>query len=502
MIGAAVGVEGIPHRKRHPEEALSAHQPVAVEAVHPVLVAHSHMRWVPVDLPAPLEHRIAQLLLTTAVAQVPLAAGEDLEGTVALLEELDRMGDGTGLTVELARSAKQFDHPGLRLLHRSAGDLGEGVDRGGSCRLDPLRRLGQDPPVVGDDRPGWEVQLPPPDDVGEVTEGADHGDARALVGIGELMGPDLDLDTEHRRARRRAEQRSVPLVVGMSDQRHAGCEQFGPGGLDVDRVASVEVREGDAMVRPGKFAVLEFGLRHGAAEVDVPQHGRFGLIGLCPPEVAQERQLGDPSAPLVDRRVGAVPVHRESESSEEFLERFLILGGEVGAQLDEVPSTDAHRRLLLLLLGAFRHGNRDREVRVVGERGIAAHPVVVLHPSFGGQTVVVPAHRIEDRFAPHALIAGDRVGVGVTEDMAHVERSAHRRRRGVDRVDAGPIRSAVESVGAVAFPDRVPPRLETFEVGSLGDVPVGSGGGKGRAHGSPTVVPVPIPSHGGGARAG
>ena len=58
---------------------------------------------------------------------------------------------------------------------------------------------------------------------------------------------------------------------------------------------------------------------------------------------------------------------------------------------------------------------------LVRQRRVAPDAEVILHPAFGRQAVVVPAHRVEDRLAPHPLEAGDEVGVGVGERAAHVQ---------------------------------------------------------------------------------
>ena len=75
-------------------------------------------------------------------------------------------------------------------------------------------------------------ELAPPRDVGDVAERAHHGDAGALVGCGQRMGDDGDLDVEQRRAHGRAEARLVALVVGMGDEGDAADDQLRPRRLD------------------------------------------------------------------------------------------------------------------------------------------------------------------------------------------------------------------------------------------------------------------------------
>ena len=116
------------------------------------------------------------------------------------------------------------------------------------------------------------------------------------------------------------------------------------------------------------------------------------------------------------------------------LEVLLVFGGEPLAQLDEVAPAD---RDLVGGLHALAVGALEgrREVGVVGQARVAAHAVVVLHAPLGGQAVVVPAHRVEDVLAAHALEARDEVGVGEREHVADVQRTRRRRRGRVDRVD-------------------------------------------------------------------
>ena len=146
--------------------------------------------------------------------------------------------------------------------------------------------------------------------------------------------------------------------------------------------------------------------------------------------------------------------HRASKAA-------FVLGRELVAQGDEVGPAD--RDVLLSgLLG--RH-----EVGVVGQRRVARHAEVGLHPALGRQPVVVPPHRVEDLPAPHAAVAGDGVGLHVAEDRAHVQRARHRRRGGVDGEDLVPGGAVVEAVGVVVVPGGGPVLLETVEGGLVGD---------------------------------
>jgi hypothetical protein len=70
----------------------------------------------------------------------------------------------------------------------------------------------------------------------------------------------------------------------------------------------------------------------------------------------------------------------------------------------------------------------------------------VLGAALGGQPVVVPSDGIEDFPAAHPHEAGDRVGLGVGEDVPDVQRAARGQRRRVDGVDVRAARGAVKLV--------------------------------------------------------
>ena len=247
----------------------------------------------------------------------------------------------------------------------------------------------------------------------------------------------------------------------MRDQRDARGNQLGPRRLDLDGARALGMREADAVHGARHLAVLELRLRDRRAEVDVPQGRRFELIRLAAAHQAQERQLRDALRVLADRRVGQRPVDRQAEMAPELLERALVLGRQPRAELDEVGPRDRQRRL--------RRLGRRRERRVVRQRRIAPHAVVVLHAPLGRQPVVVPAHRIEHRAPAHPLKARDDVGVREREHVPDVQRSAHRRRRRVDRVHALARHGAIERVGAILLPAGLPLLFEPLERGLVGN---------------------------------
>ena len=334
VAGLAVGVERVPQREGHPEEALPGDQPVAVEPGDPVLVADLHVRRVPVQLGPSCQQAFAQQLVTATVAQVPLAGGDDLERLVALFEELDRVLDRPDVPDQVAGLAEHLHDrlPGCE--GRGAGQ--PGIGRPGWLGLQSRRCLGQDAAVPADDGPGGQSELAPPRDVGQVAEGAHHGGASALLRVGEGVGDHRHFDAEQGRAHRGADQRPVPLVVRMGDQGYARRDQLRPGGVD-RHDPSAGTMERDRVVGPVSLPILELGLGDRGSEGHVPQRGRLCLVGLTPCEIAQERPLRDGARVVVDRLVGHRPVDGQPELAPQGLEDLLVLDGQLLAQLDEVP---------------------------------------------------------------------------------------------------------------------------------------------------------------------
>ena len=274
------------------------------------------------------------------------------------------------------------------------------------------------------------------------------------------------LDLEQRRVDFLSEIFLVAFVLGVGNQRGAGGEQFGAGRLDVDRRAISEA-EGDTVVEAGVFAAFQLGLRHGGLEGHIPQARRVLLVDLAARQIAQERLLRHAPRMLADRMVSLAPIHRHAQRAPQRLEELLVLPGELLAQFDEVLAADRHLVLGVDLL-AVRALEGRLEIRIVLERRIHAHAVVVLHAPLGRQTVVVPAHRVEHVVAAHALVARDHVGMRVGEHMPHMQRAGDGRRRGVDGVDGLAVARIAETVHARLVPHRTPLVFQAFDAHLVG----------------------------------
>ena len=463
VVRRAVVAQRVPEREGDAEEALAADAPVARQPLDPGVVARPHVGRVPAQLGAAGQ----PLGAVVQGADEPLPAGEDLQRLVALLVEAHRVLDRPRLADQRSRRRQQLGDAASR---RPAAQADEGAV-GFAGALGVGRLPARLPPgglaegaVAADQGAERQLQLPPPDDVGGVAEGADHGQAGALVRRRQRVGEDGHGRAVERRRRHGAEERAVARVVGVGHQGDAGPQQLGAGGLDLQPAPLAG--EAEPVVGAGHHPVLDLRLRHRRPVVDVPQGRRLLLVDQVAGQQAQEGALRGPLRPLADGGVGQRPVDRQAEEPPQLLEGPLVDRGQPVAQLDEVAPR--HRRDAATVVPPAPR--RRLEPRPVGLAGIAAHPEVVLHPALGGQAVVVPAHRVEDLPAPHAPVAGQDIGVGVGEEVADVERARDRRRRGVDGEDlrAGP--APVEAVGAVGLPTLAPAALQPVEGGGFGDL--------------------------------
>ena len=292
-----------------------------------------------------------------------------------------------------------------------------------------------------------------------------------------MVGKHRYLNTEQGSGDGSSEQVLVALVIGVRHQGDTRGEKFGASRFDLHR-AAVWFLEAHPVVGGRLLFVLEFGLSDRGAEGDVPEGGCLSLVGLPALDVAQESALGGALGVITNGAVGLSPVDGEAEHAPDIFELFLILDGQALAEFDEVAARN------WLLVGSLRAGviatlQRGNVAHDVRQARVAAHAVVVLHATLGGQTVVIPAHRVEDALAQHALVARNHVHVGVAKDVANVERTGGRGRGSVDREHStgwstarigvrgfrGDCLRPVKPVDAVGFPRLAPLGFESFEGG-------------------------------------
>ncbi len=416
----ALVVELVPDGERNAEETLSRDVPVSCQPFHPGFVAGPHVLGVPLQFAASGEERLAAV----EGSHIPLRGRDDLERAPAPLVVLDRMGDRTRLTEQVAGLAQELHDPRLGTLDRQALDLrvarvrSPGVDGLPTGRSEWCRSQAAIPSYH---RARRQSEVAPPGHVRQVAERADHRDARPLVRLCELVGENWDGYAEQRGQHFGTEQALVALIGRMGDERDTGRHQLRSSRLDLDGMAVIRgPHEAEPMVEARVLFVDQLGLGNRGLEVDVPQRRSLLPVGLIACQEAEETALRSSPRYLADRRVVLGPVDRGSELAEQPLKGLLVLSYEDVAQLDEVRARYRDRTCALL---AFVLQRRRDEVRVVRQGRVATDPEVVLDAALGGQAVVVPADRVEDRLAGHPLVAGDNVGLGIGEHVTDVKRA-------------------------------------------------------------------------------
>jgi hypothetical protein len=80
--------------------------------------------------------------------------------------------------------------------------------------------------VAAEDLAQRQPPLAPPRHVRRIAEGADHQDARSLLGIDELAREDGHRDAEERRQRAAAQEAAVALIGRMRGDPHARRQQL------------------------------------------------------------------------------------------------------------------------------------------------------------------------------------------------------------------------------------------------------------------------------------
>ena len=158
---------------------------------------------------------------------------DDLERLVALLVELDRMGDRTRLALDDAGVAQGGHDPLARGERR--GTDGRGVQVAPAVARDPPGGLRQDPAVPADDGAGRQRELAPPGHVRECPRTCRSSRSPTPCRVRQVVGDDRHLDVEDRGTHGRAEKWLVPLVVRVRNEGDARRQQLRARCLDVHR---------------------------------------------------------------------------------------------------------------------------------------------------------------------------------------------------------------------------------------------------------------------------
>jgi len=365
-----------PDRDRCCEDPLPGYAPVPLHRLRPVLKPREHMLRRPRYLPGGV-HDIVPVDL-----HEPLALGEDLDRGLAppagphpLLEFFLPFQDPCLLHIpEDCFPAGSRRHPHVRTRDRGHGALS----------VDGLAE--------------FQVVLLPPVDVRLVPERADHHRAAAELRVDRDILDDRHLVPEDGDRKPLPLHTAVAFVVRVDRHRNTGCEEFGPGGGDLDAVEVEVVERG----RAGD--VVDLGKRDGGLAPGAEVHRMLALVDVAGFEHLQERRLG----------------------------LFVVLrehGDVLVAPVDGEPEP-AHGRPHLLDVP-------DREVaahlaELLSRYVVFGYPVGLLDLHLGWETVAVPPlgeHYVEPA---HTLIACDKVDVAPVQGIADMEVAGRVRRRSVD----------------------------------------------------------------------
>ena len=220
----------------------------------------------------------------------------------------------------------------------------------------------------------------------------------------------------------------VARIVGVGGDGDAGGEQLGARRGDDEALVRAGEREGDVVERAG--------LRRSATSACATAvwKSTSHIVGAnAAVDVALLEQVAEESCASLRQRSSMV-----AYSSFQSTERASLLPeGQEGLLVVRVTSWQSSMKLGRdTVAGGCAFPTRRRGWARVSPARRAAHVhadvEVVLHATLRGQAVVVPAHRVVDVLAPHALVADDDVGLRVAEDVADVQRARDGRRRGVD----------------------------------------------------------------------
>ena len=158
------------------------------------------------------------------------------------------------------------------------------------------------------------------------------------------------------------------------------------------------------------------------------------------------------SGVIANRGVFLAPIYGQADPPPQFHERLFIFFRQLLAEFDEIFPREFYR----VMFARFRACVFSLKIRLIGKFRVAGHVKIILHPPFRRQPVVIPSHRIENVQPLHAFVARDDIRVRIAENMPHVERAGHGRRRRVNHKRLFARRGWVVAVNALLLPCAIP----------------------------------------------
>ena len=459
IIDFTVVLDWVPQRERNTEEALAGNEPIRIQTIDPILIASTHEIRMENELTATSQQLVTKLKVRTTIGEVPLTRSDNLERLFALLIEV-RLAHGWHWFADHFASFLESLHHGLA--------CGEGRLTSESCvnfaalvGSDPLRGFWVDATITHDDRTSRKVKLTPPLNISSITKGAAHHHARALIRLSRRMSVNRNFHTENRGENLRTRKVLITLIIRIDNQSAASSQQFRTSSFNEHVTRTISLVEGQLVVVARVRASFELSLSNGRLESDVPQAWSFLLVHLATSEIAQEGLLSNLARALTDGVIHLVPIYGQANLGPQVAELFLIGGGELFAQFDEV-TTRARNLIASFQLLAFSAVEWWLEVRVVRQRCVDAHAEIVLNTTLGWQAVVVEAHRVKHVVTAHTLIAGDHIGVRVGEHVPDVQMARSSWRWGIDGVHLATRMVSIESICFFSGPFFGPLIFEAF----------------------------------------
>ncbi len=244
-----------------------------------------------------------------------------------------------------------------------------------------------------------------------------------------------------------ADQRRVPVVVGVHRDRDVAEHRLRSGRRDDDRVDPVACAIGERIAQlpdlPLLLLALDLEIRHRGAERRVPVHQALAAIDEPVFVQADEGLPHRRGKPLVHREALARPVARRAEPP------HLVRDGRAGVLL---PRPDALGELLAAEIAP----------------ALALRLQLLLDDDLRRNAGVIGAELPERVVAAHPVVADQHVHQRHLERVPHVQRAGDVRRRKLDAEGARAGRAVGLEV-ALRFPARIPLRFDGVGFEALGE---------------------------------
>ena len=249
------------------------------------------------------------------------------------------MHNGAWFAEHFFTCAQHLNNKSLSLLNRFSCKLC--IRLNATSRSDDFRCIGHNATIATNDSASGQLQFTPPNNVGDVAKGTDHGNACAFFYLCKWVSKYGHFNVEEWCANGGSKQRLVTLVVGVGYKCNTCRQQFGSRGVNknvgfsINRCATGEVKR-QRVVRPWAFTIFQFCLRNCSIEINIPQCWSFLHVRLTALQVVKKCALTCFAAAFFDGCVEQRPVDRQTKATEKFFKNFLIFVCEYVAQLNEV----------------------------------------------------------------------------------------------------------------------------------------------------------------------